>query len=315
MRTILATLLLAALAAAQSTDSSPGMDAPKLGYIFDANGKSIRLLTGVPGAAALDQAIPFAESIDFAFVFSTGQVAIARSKDGSILALRWNDTPSAVRLGGAPADLSGAAFSPSGEFVALFGKSGVVQLWSSLSGTPAMNRQWTLDSAQGMPLAAAVNDDMAVVAATDARTLLLLSDEARVLLSGLFTGLAFSPGTGDLIAADADSGRVLDIHNWSDDVSIREIAGSADTLAPGILAIGADRNTVALANTGAAEIDLINLTSGAVQRVACQCRPQQFEALQGAAFHIVDSAQDSDLLLDGQNARISRLYGSAGVQQ
>ena len=55
MRTILATLLLAALAAAQSTDSSPGMDAPKLGYIFDANGKFIRLLIGVPGAAALER--------------------------------------------------------------------------------------------------------------------------------------------------------------------------------------------------------------------------------------------------------------------
>lgn len=291
------------------------MDAPKLGYIFDANGKSIRLVTGVPGAAALDQAVPFTESIDSAFVFSTGNLAIARSKDGSILALRWNDAPSAVPLEGAPPDLSGAAFSPSGEFVVLFARSGAVQLWSSLTGTPVMSRQWALDSTQGTPVSAAVNNDAAVVAATDAKTLLLLSDRMRVLTAGLFTGLAFSPGAGDLLASDAESGRVLNIHNWNDDASITEIAGATDALAPGILAIGADRNTLAVANTGAAEIDLINLTSGVVQRIACECRPQRFEALQGAAFHIVDSTQDSDLLLDGQNARISRLYGSAGVQQ
>ena len=315
MRTILATLLLAALAAAQPIDSSPGMDAPRLGYIFDANGKSIRLLTGVPGAATLDQIVPFTESIDSAFVFSAGNLAIARSKDGNTLALRWNDAPSAVHLDGSPPDLLGAAFSPSGEFVVLYGQSGAVQLWSSLAGTPAMRRQWTLDPAQGMPVAVAVNDDAAVVAATDARNLLLLSDQTRVLAAGLFSGLAFRPGAGDLIASDAERARVLDIQNWSDDVNITEIAGATDALSPGILAIGADRNTLAVANTGAGEIDLINLASGAMQRIACGCRPQRFEALQGATFHILDSTQDSDLLLDGQNARISRLYGSAGVQQ
>ena len=315
MRTILATLLLAALAAAQSTDSSPGIDAPKLGYIFDANGKSIRLLTGVPGAAAFDQAVPFTESIDSAFVFSAGNLAIARSKDGSILALRWNDAPSTVRLDGAPPDLCGAVFSPSGELVVLFGRTGAVQLWSSLAGTPVMSRQWTLDATQGMPSAAAVNDDRAVTVATDAKALLLLSDQTRVLAAGQFSGLAFTPGGGDLIASDADSGRVLRIHNWSDDASIAEIAGAKDLLAPGVLAIGADRNTLALANTGAAEITLIDLAAGSIRRISCACHPQRFEALQGAAFHIVDSTQDSDLLLDGQNATISRLYGSAGAQQ
>jgi WD40 repeat protein len=315
MRTILATLLLAALAAAQSIISGPGMDAPRLGYIFDANGKSIRLLTGVPGAAAFDQAVPFTESIDSAFVFSAGNRAIARSKDGNVLAMRWTDAPSTAPLDGAPPDLSGAAFSPSGEFVVLFGRSGAVQLWSSLAGTPAMSRQWTLDSTQGMPRAAAVNDDAAVVVATDAKALLLLSDETRVLAAGQFSGLAFAPGAGDLIVSDAENGRVLNIHNSSGDISVTEIPGATDLLSPGALAIGADRNTLAVANTGAAEIALFDLTSGAVRRIACSCRPQRFEALQGATFHIVDSTQDSDLLLDGQNARISQLTGSVGVQQ
>ncbi len=294
MRILIATLILAATTAAQSI--SP----PALGFIFDAQGKSIRQLTGVPGAAALEPALDFAASIDSAYLSSAGNTAVAVSKNGATLALSWGGSPSAIQLDSALHELSGVAFSASSRFAALLRKSGAVQLWS-VAGTPSLRAQWKLTST---PVAGAVNDDGVVAVAAGSSGLLVLDGERTYTIgAGDIRGVAFV-GADQLIAADAQSNRVVGIRNWSGEASISEIAGAVELLTPGALALGNDLNTIAVANTGAPDIALIDLATGAVRHVACACRPERFEALAGAAFHIIDSTVETDLLLDGQNTRI-----------
>jgi hypothetical protein len=304
MRILIATLSMAALAAAQSI--SP----PALGFIFDAKGKSIRQVTGVPGAAALEPALDFAGSLDSAYL-SSANTAIARSKNGGILALRWGGSPSAVQLDGALSEFSGVAFSASSRFAALLGASGAVQLWS-LGDTPTLAAQWKLDLT---PIAATVNDDGVVAVAAGASGLFVLdADRTYSISAGDIRGVAFADADR-VIASDAQSNRVVTIQNWSGDAGITEIAGATDLLAPGALALGNDLNTIAVANTGASDIALIDLATGSVRHAACACHPERFEALAGAAFHIVDPSVDTDLLLDGQNARAVPLAPPVEVRQ
>lgn len=303
MRILIATLSMAAFAAAQSI--SP----PALGFIFDAKGKSIRQLTGVPGAAALEPALDLAASIDSAYLSSSGNAAVARSKSGAILALTWGAAASTVPLDGALPELSGVAFSASSRFAALLGTSGAVQLWS-LGDTPSLAAQWKLDSTL---FGIAVNDDGVVAVAAGSNGLLVFdAGRSYTISAGDIRGVVFT-GPDQLIASDAQSNRALTIRNWTGDAILTDIA--RDMATPGALALGNDLNTIAVVNTGASDIALIDFATVAVRHVSCACHPERFEALAGAAFHIIDSSLETDLLLDGQNARIVPLVAPAEVRQ
>src|SRR4029077_21125410 len=84
------------IAAAQPP--GPQMSVPVLGYVFDGNAKAIRMISGVPGAASLDDIVPANASLDSGFVHSRARVAIANTKQGWVALIQWSGPPQVIAL-------------------------------------------------------------------------------------------------------------------------------------------------------------------------------------------------------------------------
>src|SRR6266852_3724584 len=111
----------------------PRMSMPSLGYVFDDNSKAIRQITGVPGAASLDSAVPAGTALDSAFVYSRAHLAIANSKDGGVALVRWADTPQVTAISSALIRVTLAGFSRSGDSAAISDGT-TLEVWSGLTG-------------------------------------------------------------------------------------------------------------------------------------------------------------------------------------
>ena len=80
-------ILVPCIAAAQQAR----ITSPMLGYLFDEEGRGIRSISGIPGEAALEGALPAGFSIEQAFVSPSRAAAVARSKeDSTAVVVRWN---------------------------------------------------------------------------------------------------------------------------------------------------------------------------------------------------------------------------------
>ena len=82
MRVTLLTLSLAGLAIA---GDPARVTSPVLGYVFDSTSKSMRPIAGVPGAAAIEAAVPSASKIEIGFVSQNRRYLIASTLKGIIL--------------------------------------------------------------------------------------------------------------------------------------------------------------------------------------------------------------------------------------
>ena len=77
------TLLLAVCPLLVAAET-PGLhlNAPVLGYIFDDKAGAIRQVSGVPGAANLEQPVDLGAALSAAWVHSSSKVAAVVTKDG-----------------------------------------------------------------------------------------------------------------------------------------------------------------------------------------------------------------------------------------
>ncbi|HYP04929.1 MAG TPA: hypothetical protein VER03_01735, partial [Bryobacteraceae bacterium] len=99
MRTLLLTGAIAV--AAVAADPAARLSSPLLGYVFDANAKAVRPITGIPGAASLEAPVPSASKLQIGFVSPNRQWLLAVLLEGGagLLNLRTGET---VALDGAP---------------------------------------------------------------------------------------------------------------------------------------------------------------------------------------------------------------------
>ena len=294
------------LAAAQSLE--PRLSIPSLGFVFDDNAKSIRLIAGIPGAAQMDQPVNADASLAGAMIYSRGRVALAALKSGGVAIVDWNGASRVVNLETSLGAVRTAAFSRSGNRVAI--SDGVnVEVWSDLRGTPTQSLRV---SPEGTAKALALNEDGLLGVGTEGGIELLdASSNRRRILSGInVSALTFFANGQDLLAGSGAALHVIrDIRKSSGSSSV--IALEKDVTA---LATSADENWAA---AGASDdVVLVNIPESSSLKLGCGCRSDRFDALQG---NLVLSATDIrsgglvvlNLGLSPQVARIPGFGGSA----
>jgi hypothetical protein len=148
MRTILLTLSLAGLALA---GDPARVTSPVLGYVFDSTSKSMRPIAGVPGAAAIEAAVPSASKIEIGFVSQNRRYLIASTLKGIILTNL--ETSTSRELESAPSDVALAAWSADGTAVAFWSRSGEIQLWTGFPDSATFRFSTPAESPSGLAVA------------------------------------------------------------------------------------------------------------------------------------------------------------------
>jgi len=296
----------AVVAAAQPP--SPQMSVPTLGYVFDGNAKAIRLISGIPGAASLDDTVQTSASLESGFVNSRARIAIANTKDGSVTLIQWSGTPQVISLTTSLSRVTQAGFSASGDRAAIT-DGATVEVWSGLTGSPAKNAAFSPD---GGVTAVAVNQDGLAAAATGTGAILLLGDEPKqVAGAGQWTSLAFLPDGTDLLASDASAKNLTLIRNVQTDAAASVVQSL--TQAPSALEVAADGTMAALASPGT--VTFVSLSGGSAQSVSCKCQAAHLDRLEGnLVLHMTDTQSGSELLLDGDSpqGRVMSLFSVNG---
>lgn len=296
------------LAAAQS--NGPRIFGPVLGYAFDDGSKSLRAITGVPGAAALDGAIAFPISLDSAFAHSRARVAVANTKDGGVALLRWSDAPQVLPLSTSLARVTVAAFDAAGARVTI-SDGAAVEVWSGLQGDVQLQASFAADSLGGAVTALALDSAGKAIAAT-ANGVLQLGDSPVVLAGGGdWVSVALS-GTALVAAAPGRLILIPDLANAAA-VSLTDRIAS-----PSALAFARDGSRLAVGNLADKTVQIIDAISGStIASLACGCSAQRFEMLDGnLVFRIVDPSTALMVDADNQQPRTASLpeLSSAAVR-
>jgi hypothetical protein len=294
------------IAAAQPP--GPQMSVPLLGYVFDGNAKAIRLISGVPGAASLDDIVPTNVSLDSGFVHSRARVAIANTKEGSVVLIQWSGTPQSVGLTTSLGRVTQVGFSMSGDSAAITDGASV-EVWSGLGANPTRTAAFT--PGRGVT-AVAMNQDGLVAAATGAGAIVLLGAKTRqVAAGGEWTSLAFLPNGTDLLAADAEAQNLMLIRNAQTDAAVSVVLSLHQEL--DALAVAADGTMAAALSPGS--VTFVSLAGGPATSISCHCQAAHFDRLEGnLVLHMADTQSGSDFLLDADaaQARVMSLFSLNG---
>ncbi len=305
-------LLITTAVVAAAAPPIPQISVPSLGYVFDGNSKAIRLISGVPGAASLDNLVSTnATALDSGFVHSRARVAIANTKEGSVVLVQWSATPQITQLTSSLARVSQVAFSLAGDRAAITDGT-TVEVWSGLGDSPAKAATFTPDNGV---TALAMNPDGLVAAGTGAGAIVILGDKPRqIAAGGKWTSLAFLPNGTDLLATDAAAQNLTLIRNVLTDAAASVVLSLHQE--PDAVAVSADGRTAALASPGA--LTIVSLGDGHTSSISCSCQAARFDRLQGnLVVHLTDSQSGSELLLDADaaQARVISLSVNGGTAQ
>jgi len=285
---------VAVIAAAQPPGAS--LSVPVLGYVFDNNAKAIRSVSGVPGAASLGDLVPLNTSIDSAFVDSWREMAVANTKQGTVVLIRWSAAPQAANLPTSLGRVTEVAFAPSGDQAAISDGTGV-EVWTGLSSASPVNS--AAFSPDGGVNALAMNANGLVVVATAKGAIAVLGSPTRAVATGEdWSGVAFLPNGADVLAVDAGSGNLVLIQDVQN-AAATSVLASFDS-EPGAIAVAQDGTAAALA--GAGTITLVSLAGGATASISCHCTAQALDPLEGnLVMHLTDSQSGSELLVDADS--------------
>jgi len=306
-------LLITTTVIAAAQPPGPQMSAPRLGYVFDGNSKAIRQISGVPGAASLDNLVSTSDtSLDSAFVHSRSRVAFANTKEGSLVLIQWSATPRVTSLTTSIVRVTQVAFSLAGDRAAISDGS-KVEVWSGLGGDPVKEAAFTPESGV---TALAINQNGLTAAATGAGAVVLLSEKSQqIAAGGNWTSLAFLPNGADLLAADASAQNLTLIRNVQTDAAASVVLSLHQK--PDAVAVAADGTLAALATPGA--LTILRLSDGHATSISCSCRTARFDRLEGnLVLHMTDSQSGSELLVDADAAQarvMSLSTGNAGAAQ
>jgi hypothetical protein len=111
----------------------------------------MRVIAGVPGAAAIESAVPTAAKIENGFVSQNRRYLIAATLDG-VLLLNL-ETLSAVRLEGVPSDVNLAVWSSDGSAAAFRTGAGEIQVWSGFPKLASFRFSVAAESTGGLAVA------------------------------------------------------------------------------------------------------------------------------------------------------------------
>jgi WD40 repeat protein len=288
--------------------------APTLGFVYDADSKSIRTLSGVIGAASLEGGIAVSSKLDKASLSPNRQLALAESADSDhLLLVRWDGKAgSAEPLDGAPNTADLIAWSPDGSTAAVYNTaSQQLWVWKSLGTEPALIQQSSASSLRAL----AVADDGFAVGSTDSG-LYQLAAENRLVSETAYSALAFAPGSHDLAAGNSVLNQVVLLRDFSADAQSVLATASDGVAQPIAIAYSRDGLKLAVANASSKSVLLIDNATSTRQVFSCDCNPDGvFAAAGNAVFRLTNTGQDRLTLLDADSAEARLLSIPVGDRQ
>ena len=289
MKRLVLLSLTSAVLLTSSASAQVRFEGPQFGYLFDEVSRSVRGLSGVPGAAALEDSMPAGFSVDRAVISRLG-FALVETKGGGVV----HKLTAAGAREIAAADLW--AVSPSGAKGAFYSRAtGRVAVWDVGGDEFSLTREHDAPALK----AVAIADDGTVAGIAGSSVVEIAASGARAIASGgQLTALAYFPGSRDLAAADA-AGRVI--------VSRGGAAVEREAAARGALAISRDGQRVIVAEGDG--VWIWNLEQQSEARVSCGCAVSEIRSVGRAdVFHLASDGENPVLLdLTSGEPRIARL--------
>lgn len=285
-----------------------GLTTPTLGYVYDSDAQSLRVVEGVPGAAVLGDALHLDATFDSMAVAPNRRYALAgRSGDANLFIVRLDGRSGVAAASGMPA--SRGFFSPSGGTVAL-ATSGVIAIWGGLPDNPTLLRTVAFSELTSSTKLAVADDGGVVVALTGGSLWRL--DDAPVAIGDGFADMQFLRGTEDLAALAQN--RVMVFHKASADAT-NDLA-TLDF--PGVaLAFSRDERSIAVLGTDS--VQLIRLDTGdSVSLPLDNIQPAGLWRTEGNSVFQLTSGAASDIwLLDGDATapRLTKVETRNGAAQ
>jgi len=293
---------------AEEPISQMSLSGPMLGLVFDESKQGLRPIFGIPGASRLGNIWVMGREIQRAWISPLQDYALAESKsDGSIVLVSFGKGSILVRpMQGVPAGVSNIGLSAKGGVAAIYHpRAGGLQFITGLPNTPVVSSLLPFPALPQSATAMAVSDDAKAVLLATHETkggsivLLTRDSQARVLtLLGKASAISFLPDTDNALAADELNSAVLLIHEVTGAAITSTLAGAGEGISrPVGVGVSGDGHLVFVANAQSRTIVTLDLQSGRLTSLVCNCTPTGLYRLKGNAAFRLNELSDANLQL------------------
>ena len=291
-------LLVFSLASICSLAQTGTVRFPALGFAPDSQSGQIRPIHGIPGAALLGDPLDTASAFHSITISPRQDLALAVSSvDGQLFLLPLSGEP-ARAIPNAISGPSQIVFSPSGRSAVIGGDR--IQILSSLAASPRVTNVSLEPFSK--PTAIALSDDTQTMLASTGRDdspVWLRSADGSIVqfpLPGSVTAFAFRRNSRDAVAATR-SGDIYLIRNAGPDMEIRQVyVGDEQTADPVAVQVSPDGNSAFTANSRGM-VATIDLQTGSIVTVSCQCSPVGLEPLNAPSLYRLTEISDLPVML------------------
>ena len=269
-KSILLSLIAAAIASAQGSDPGTTPTGPISGLFVDQSNHMIRRVVGMPGAAYAD--VPSVDAFDFASAAPNGADAVV-SKGGALSLVQRLDSslPVWIELTGEEGAVSQAWWSEdSGALAVLNSDANRLDLWSGLAGQPRQSGSIDLSGLGESLVSLAIDKDaqfaFAATQGDSSATLFLLKPGAAPqMLLNLTQAGALRLSEKTLFVADRGANAVFSVAGWDQSPAIATIADASNGVADPVgLAVSPDGTHLFVASSRSRQLLAIDLSSNAV---------------------------------------------------
>jgi DNA-binding beta-propeller fold protein YncE len=289
---------------------------PVTGFVFDASGRVLRPIQGIPGASLLGNTVSFGFDLAAVYVSPHQDSALVVGADQSLHFFLLNQgAPTEVSMGGISGVPERVVFSPSGTSAALF-SSGTARVLTGLPNAPALvgsfhvpaNRQ-TAPARPGAAGSRHMSASQALALSDDGIYMLSVAEGSARLLSihgqnrSLFPAqadalVAFAAGGHDAAVMDSVTGLTL-VRDAAGNAGTQVLAAPDEGLAgPAGLAFSPDETTLYVASATAQSVVAFNLAAASRTTIGCSCTPTTLVPL-GNLFRLTELTGAPLWLLDG----------------
>jgi hypothetical protein len=231
------TLLLLLPLLARAAD--PGIAGPITGFLYDGDGRMIRAIEGIPGAARLGPGLPLPMEISKAALSPRGDFGLVVSSDGSVYLVDSMRTgqPRTTIVSNALPDPGLIQFNETGTAAVLASASGTqIQIVSGLPDSPSALLPLDVSALGGLVTALAVDAAGEVMLAGIAqdgqggiyRIKVHEGGPEWIAPVGLPTAIVFIHAGQDAVYADAAAGKLFLISGLSTTTNVVTLAAGAD---------------------------------------------------------------------------------------
>jgi hypothetical protein len=293
---------------AEEPASLMSLSGPVLGLVFDESKSGLRPIFGIPGASRLGNVWVIGREIQRAWISPLQDYAVAESKsDGSIVLVSFGKGTIVVRpIQGVPSGVGNISLSAKGGVAAIYHpRAGGLQFITGLPEAPLASGLIPFPALPRSATAMAVSDDgeAVLLAAAEPKSgsivLLTRDSQVRVLtLLGKASAISFFPGTHNALVADELNSAVLLIQDVTGAAITSTVAGASEGIARPV-AVGAseDSRLAFVANAQSRSISTVDLQSGRLSSLDCNCTPTGMHRLKGNAVFRLNELSDANLQL------------------